>query len=86
MRRIIIFIIMSFIFTVFMFIYKDSIVVFPNQVSDYIKSNFIIDTGARNAVTSIYLNYRVYDTFFETLTLLVSIIGVIHFSKHEGEL
>lgn len=86
MRRVLIFIFISFIVIVFMSIYKNSITFFPNEVADYIKNNFTKDTGAKNAVTAIYLNYRVYDTLFETLTLLVSIIGVIHFSKHEGEL
>ncbi len=40
-------------------------------------------TNAQNAVASIYLNYRVYDTIFEALMLLVSVLGVIHFSRHE---
>ena len=58
--------------------------------ASYYRQNFIADTAAENAVTAIYLNYRVYDTLFETLTLLVSVLGVIFFSRfqtHEtGEL
>ncbi|MDQ2086166.1 hypothetical protein RBH29_06945 [Herbivorax sp. ANBcel31] len=86
MRRKFIFMFIFIISLVFFIIYKESVEVFPNEVSQYITHNFIEDTGAKNAVTSIYLNYRVYDTIFETLTLIVSVIGVIHFSKHEGEL
>lgn len=51
----------------------------------FIISHFISDTGSQNAVTGIYLNYRVFDTLFETLLLLVSVIGIIHFSRHEGD-
>lgn len=50
----------------------------------YYIENFYQDTGATNAVTAIYLNYRLFDTFFETLLLLVSVIGIIYFSRHEG--
>ncbi len=48
-------------------------------------NNFLEDTGAGNAVTAIYLNYRLFDTFFETLLLLLSVIGIIYFSTHEGD-
>lgn len=51
----------------------------------YYISNFYEQTGAKNAVTAIYLNYRLFDTFFETLLLLVSVIGIIYFSRHEGD-
>jgi len=51
----------------------------------YYIENFREDTGAGNAVTAIYLNYRLFDTFFETLLLLVSVIGIIYFSRHEGD-
>lgn len=51
----------------------------------YYINNFLKDTGAYNAVTAIYLNYRLFDTFFETLLLLVSVIGIIYFSRYEGD-
>lgn len=47
---------------------------------DYYVRFFTPDTGARNAVTAIYLNYRVFDTLFEALLLLVGVIAVIYFS------
>jgi multisubunit Na+/H+ antiporter MnhB subunit len=59
--------------------------VFENRVSDYYILNFFRDTSSQNAVTAIYLNYRVYDTLFETLTLIVATIGIIHFSRHGGD-
>jgi len=41
------------------------------------------DIGGENAVTAIYLGYRMYDTLFEALMLLVSIVAVVHLSRHE---
>lgn len=52
---------------------------------EYITTNFMAETGAENAVTAIYLDYRMFDTLFETLLLLVSVIGIIYFSRHEGD-
>lgn len=51
----------------------------------YYTTNFLTDTGSVNAVTAIYLDYRAFDTLFETLLLLVSVIGIIYFSRHGGE-
>lgn len=57
---------------------------FPGPTaSAYFRHNFLSDTGAENAVTAIYLNYRSYDTIFETLTLLVSVLAVIYLSRYQ---
>ena len=52
------------------------------HAADYYRTWFLQETGAENAVASIYLNYRVYDTIFETLTFMVSVMGVIFFSRY----
>ena len=52
---------------------------------NYITTNFQSQTGSLNAVTAIYLDYRMFDTLFETLLLLVSVIGIIYFSRHKGD-
>ncbi len=46
--------------------------------------NHLNDTAAQNSVTSVYLNYRIFDTIFEALMLLISVMGVIHFSRHDN--
>lgn len=51
------------------------------ELSEYFIHNYEADTGAGNAVAAIYLNYRVYDTLFEALLLLIAIIGIMHFFK-----
>ena len=46
----------------------------------YILANHNTETGAKNAVTAVYLNYRLWDTIFESMLLLLSALGVISFS------
>ncbi|MGX8797334.1 hypothetical protein ACR6HW_14885 [Fusibacter sp. JL298sf-3] len=53
------------------------------QMSQYYIKHAFEHTGSANAITSIYLFYRYYDTLFEALMLLFSIIGVIYMSVHE---
>ncbi len=48
-----------------------------------VMENYKHDTNAENAVASVYLNYRIFDTIFEALMLLVSVMGVVHFSRHD---
>ena len=44
------------------------------------------DVGGENAVTAIYLGYRLYDTIFEALMLLVSVVAVVHLSHYQETL
>jgi len=57
----------------------------PNvEASTYLKHQyatlFYADVGGENAVTAIYLAYRLYDTVFEALMLVISVIAVVHLS------
>jgi len=77
--------IISMIFAIFLaglvlFVYFDSNQIADPFLADYYLKNFMADTFAQNAVAAIYLNYRMFDSIFETLILLVSVTGVINFS------
>jgi len=48
-------------------------------------SRFQQDVGGENAVTAIYLGYRVYDTLFEALILVLSVVAVAHLSYSAAE-
>jgi multicomponent Na+:H+ antiporter subunit B len=50
------------------------------QAKEYVAQNHEEDTAAQNAVTAVYLNYRYWDTLFESLILLVSVLAVISLS------
>ena len=58
-------------------------------VSTYLKElyldRFTHDVGGLNAVTSIYLGYRVYDTLFEALILVIAVVAVGHMSWYEKQ-
>lgn len=54
-------------------------------VKDYYVANSAKDTFAGNSVTGIYLDYRLFDTLFETMLLFVSVIAVYYFSRHQGD-
>ena len=54
------------------------------QLKEQFVSMFSSDVGGENAVTAIYLGYRLYDTLFEALMLMVSVAAIIHLSWHKG--
>ncbi|MFW6015425.1 MAG: hypothetical protein ACOCRK_03245 [bacterium] len=58
------------------------------ELSKDYKENSIKETGSFNPATGIYLDYRVYDSLFESLLLLVSAVGIHYLNreeKNEGE-
>jgi multisubunit Na+/H+ antiporter MnhB subunit len=63
-------------------VYNDDIKSVSSELYDHYTTMYSEETGADNMVTAIYLNYRFPDTLFETLTLLISVIGIISFSRH----
>ena len=56
-----------------------------NIVDPYLKNLYLLrfmeDIGGYNPVTAIYLRYRVYDTMFEALMLVIAVVAAIHLSK-----
>ncbi|MCL1936476.1 MAG: DUF4040 domain-containing protein [Defluviitaleaceae bacterium] len=54
----------------------------------YLKNLYILrastDVGGQNVVGAIYLGYRVYDTIFEALLLLIAVVAVVHLSHFDG--
>lgn len=56
----------------------------PNLMRDFLVRNGYRDTGAYNLVSAIYLGYRAFDTFGETIVLLSAVTGSIYFlSRHD---
>ena len=54
------------------------------DVSTYLKDQYLVqfalDVGGENAVAAILLGYRVYDTLFEALILVIAVVAVSHMS------
>jgi multicomponent Na+:H+ antiporter subunit B len=58
-----------------------------NQVSERYINEALEDTGVLNMVTAIVLDYRAYDTMFETIVLFTATLAVVitlKSSKREG--
>jgi multicomponent Na+:H+ antiporter subunit B len=57
-----------------------------NAANTFLKDRYLAlfqnEIGGDNAVTAIYMGYRMYDTLFEALMLLVGIMAVVHLSWH----
>jgi multisubunit Na+/H+ antiporter MnhB subunit len=83
-RRKIIAVFISIIAIIVLFLFSNIKQQLPNESYVYYLANAFNETGAKNIVSAIYLNYRVYDTIFESCMLLIAIIAIIHFSMHEG--
>lgn len=49
----------------------------PEELRNYFIDQGLVETGAVNLVSSIYLGYRAFDTFGETIVLLLAVSGVI---------
>lgn len=50
---------------------------------DYYTENSLYETGSRNIVTGIYLDYRLFDSIFETSLLLITVSGITFMYKKE---
>lgn len=48
---------------------------------DWFINHFFTETGSENAVTAVYLNFRVFDVIFEAMMLLVCVMEVINLSS-----
>jgi multicomponent Na+:H+ antiporter subunit B len=53
-------------------------------LKDLYLTRFMTDVGGENSITAIYLAYRVYDTLFEALILVISVVAVVHLSYFAG--
>ena len=57
-----------------------------NLSNDFFIKNGYANTGAKNIVAAIYLDYRLLDSVFESSLLLVTIAGVLHIAKSEDSI
>ncbi len=84
------FLIMSFCLiiasgVIFLFFTTENSGLKTDTAKNIILQNHVEQTGADNAVAAIYLNYRLWDTLFEALVLLVSAVAVIIFSRSDED-
>lgn len=63
-----------------LFIYFRPDALYNPYLRDRFVQNFTADVGGYNPVTAIYLGYRVYDTLFEALVVVLAVVAVTHLS------
>jgi len=74
----------SFVFTICvaaLFVYFRPDVIDNTFLRDRYLAGFMYDVGGQNPVTAIYLGYRVYDTLFEALVVVISVVAAIQLSS-----
>lgn len=54
--------------------------------SDYFIENAFEETSSKNIVTAIYLDYRLFDSFFEASILLIAVTGIAFMAIKDEEL
>lgn len=52
---------------------------------DYFVQNTMKEIGAKNIITGIYLEYRLFDSLFEAGILLIVVAGVLFMNKKDNE-
>lgn len=82
-KKLFILAILSFIFSTFIFVVGDLQSLYNDFGRQYFENNGFFETGSRNLVSGIYLDYRLFDSIFEASTLLIVVAGVIWISKHD---
>lgn len=56
------------------------------ESKNYYLKNTFEETGSKNIVTGIYLEYRLFDSIFEASILLITSTGIIFISKKDEKI
>jgi len=74
---------LGLILVLFIMAMADLEVIYNNAGKIFFGSNAYLDTGSLNAVTAIYLDYRLFDSLFEAGILLIAVSGILWISQHK---
>jgi len=75
-------VVLSYVLIIFIIALSDLETLYNNAGKIFFSENGYLDTGSRNLVTAIYLDYRLFDSLFEAGILLVAVSGVLWISQH----
>ncbi|MFP4286675.1 MAG: hydrogen gas-evolving membrane-bound hydrogenase subunit E [Candidatus Izemoplasmataceae bacterium] len=76
---------LSIMFVSFILSMQDIERLYNTTLKEYFAAFAYQETGSRNIVTAILLDYRLFDSLFEAGILLIAVSGVIWISKHDVE-
>lgn len=84
-KKLFLVLILGVMFVAFFYSMQDIERLYNTTLKEYFAANAFTDTGSRNIVTAILLDYRLFDSLFEAGILLIAVSGVIWISKHDVE-
>lgn len=67
----------------FILAYSDINSYTDNGTKQYYLENTFKETGSKNFVTGIYLDYRLFDSVFEAALLLITATGIVYIAQKE---
>jgi len=82
-KRLLLIPLLGVILLLFILAMTDLEVIYNNAGRVFFGSNAYLDTGSYNAVTAIYLDYRLFDSLFEAGILLIAVAGIMWISQHK---
>lgn len=56
------------------------------QSKDYYLENTFEETGSKNIVTGIYLEYRLFDSIFEASILIITVTGIVFITRKDEKI
>jgi len=81
-KRIFILLLLAFILYLFISSIEGLDAIYNSAGKDFFSRNGYADTGSKNLVSAIYLDYRLFDSLFEAGILLIAVSGVMWISQH----
>lgn len=84
-RKILLIIMLLILLTIFSLNAFEATKNMDSYSKEYYFENTYKDTGSKNVVTGIYLDYRLFDSIFEAGILLVAVTGIIFMSKKDND-
>lgn len=86
LRIILVLILSVLIFYFFVTLIDTDLFIDTPSSKDYYIDNGYSDTGSKNLVTAIYLDYRLFDSVFEAGILLITVAGLVFMSVEDKKL
>lgn len=81
-KRIFLVVLLGFILYLFIDSIEGLDAIYNSAGKDFFTNNGYLDTGSKNLVSGIYLDYRLFDSLFEAGILLIAVSGVMWISQH----
>lgn len=84
-RKVLLIIMLLILMMIFSLTAFDAVENLDDNSKEYYFQNTYKETGSKNIVTGIYLDYRLFDSIFEAGILLVAVTGIIFMTKKDDE-